>query len=64
MVIDLSKLYEINHSMDSLLTHTPDLVQFIDNIHDGIVPYKEWFDYVKRFFIRTVDVWKNPPVLD
>ena len=61
MVIDLSKLYEINHSMDSLLTHTPDLVQFIDNMHEGIVPYNEWFDHVKQFFIRTVDVWKNPP---
>jgi hypothetical protein len=61
MVIDIQKLYGIKHDVSELMENIPRLVQFIDNLYEGIVTYDFWYAKLQQYFVNCVDKWINPP---
>lgn len=60
MVIDIQKLYEFKHDVSYLMENISELVQFIDNLYEGIVSYDFWYSKLRLYFIKCVDKWINP----
>ena len=61
MVIDIQKLYGFKHDVSYLMENISELVQFIDNLYEGIVTYDFWYSKLQQYFIKCVDKWINPP---
>ena len=61
MIIDIQKLYGFKHDVSYLMENISELVQFIDNLYEGIVTYDFWYSKLQQYFIKCVDKWINPP---
>ena len=62
MVININYLYELKSIDFQVLTdNINNLVEFIDNLYEGLVTYDVWNSKLQGTFSQTVNKWLNPP---